>query len=137
MIQDVDLKKTLKRFEVKNYKSFKFNSFEKLTILTGVNASGKINFCFELIAKIRELEERINKRFDKVILNEDNLKKIRMKFLKVVSCFNENIKPVDCILLTFSQKKKEIVSKIIKPIKEKIISVTDLLIIGNSRVLRI
>lgn len=131
MIQDVDLKKTLKRFEVKNYKSF--NSFEKLTILTGVNVSGKINFCFELITKIREVEERINK----TILNEDILKEMRIKFLKVVSCFNDNIKPIDCILLMFSQKKKEIVSKIIKPIKEKIISVTDLLIIGNSRVLRI
>lgn len=140
MIQDVDLKKTLKRLEVKNYNSFKFNSLEKLTIFAGVNASGMSKLCFELTEvakKIRELEEVIKKKFDKTILNEDTLKKIRMKFLKEVSSFNENIRPIDCILLTFSQKKKEIELKIIKPIKEKIISVTDLLIIGNSRVLRI
>lgn len=48
--------------------------------------------------------------------------------------FDKKMNPIDCVV---SQKKIEIVSKIIKPIKEKIISVTDLLIIGNSRVLRI
>ncbi len=140
MIQDIDLKKTLKRLGVKNYNSFKFNSLEKLTIFTGVNASGMCKLSFEsreMAEKIRKCEERIKKRFDKTTLSEDTLKKIRMKFLKEVSSFNENIRPIDCILLTFSQKKKEIELKIIKPIKEKIISVTDLLIIGNSRVLRI
>lgn len=140
MIQDVDLKKPLKRLEVKNYNSFKFNSLEKLTIFTGVNASGMCKLYFEsreMAEKIRKCEERIKKRFDKTTLSEDTLKKIRMKFLKEVSSFNENIRPIDCILLTFSQKKKESELKIIKPIKEKIISVTDLLIIGNSRVLRI
>lgn len=48
--------------------------------------------------------------------------------------FDKKMNPIDCVV---SEKKIEIVSKIIKPIKEKIISVTDLLIIGNSRVLRI
>lgn len=51
--------------------------------------------------------------------------------------FDKKINPIDCILPYVSLKKIEIVSKIIKPIKEKIISVTDLLIIGSSRVLRI
>lgn len=51
--------------------------------------------------------------------------------------FDKKMNPIDCIVLSVSQKKIEVVSKIIRPIKEKVISVTDLLIIGNSRVLRI
>lgn len=51
--------------------------------------------------------------------------------------FDKKMNPIDCIVLSVLQKKIEITPKIIKPIKEKIISVTDLLIIGNSRVMRI
>lgn len=106
-------------------------------MITGINSTAMFNFSFELNKKIRAFEQHHNKIFGKILLSEEFLKKVRIKVLEEFIYFNENIKPIDCILLKFSQKKKEVISKIIKPIKEKIISVTDLVIIGNSRVLRI
>lgn len=106
----------IKKIIVSNYGSFKDERFN-LCMLDDFesyinNESGKIHF----IKLLKSLLEKGH------ILVTSNI------------CFDKKMNPIDCVV---SQKKIEIVSKIIKPIKEKIISVTDLLIIGNSRVLRI
>lgn len=101
----------------------------------------------EQIKKIKECLKNIIKRLlEFSLLSEEKRKSLEKQLASLEEnfglvtydiSFDKKMNPIDCLVLRVSKKKVEVVSKIIKPIKEKIISVTDLLIIGNSRVLRI